>query len=207
MEETMIVFIVGTARSGSCWLGRILAAHPEIHGSVEEEPRFSRVIEAAIYPEQRDFLLPVLAMHYYALELQHGIVSEKAHPALWIAEELAARLPTARFLVIERGPLAVVSSMLKHPDVRFRCESEWRSYPEPCPFLGLRTRAAYGQLSIAERCAARWRSHHDEVTRLVPILRDRMRVIRYEGLNRKPEMTLAAVQEWLGLDAEFEVVE
>ena len=199
----VIVFVIGTARSGTCWLGRILASHPQITGFVEEEPRFGAITQAAIFPGLREGLACVLADQYRVLEERHGIVSEKAHPAIWIAEELAALLPSARFLAIERDRASVVASMMKHPGVRARCETGWESYPEPCPFLGLEDADDYARLSVEERCGLRWDSHKREIRRLEPVLGDRLLTVEYETLVADQEATCAAIQRWLGLPEPF----
>ena len=199
----MIVFIVGTARSGTCWLGRILKSHPQITGSVEEEPRFSMVTEAAIYPERRAEILQELLPLYAAKEHVYRNYSEKAHPALWLVEDLAAAIPSARFIAIERDEEAVVSSMMKHEGVRRRCEDGWYEYPEPCPFMGLNTKESYSRLSVESRCVLRWRAHREEVTRLQPIMGRRMCVLDYSELVEGQASTLEFVRKWLGLSRRF----
>lgn len=196
------VFIVGTGRSGTHWLARSLAAHPEVKATIERWPIFGWVRRMALDPGTRDRLLPRAILYY---RLQHllalpRIYLDKSHPALWIAEDLAGSFPEARFLVMARNPYATVASMLRHHGV-LEWHRRWRRFPIPNAFLGIRVEDAdrYADLPLATRCAMRWKAHWDEAVRLDAILGKRMRIVTYEGFMAEPAGTLHEITSFIGL--------
>ena len=46
----MQIFVLGTGRSGTHWLGYILDAHPDIHVAIEERTKFRLATRAALRP-------------------------------------------------------------------------------------------------------------------------------------------------------------
>jgi len=200
------VFIVGTGRSGTHWLGEILRSHPGFRVTVEQFPMFQLVTRMAVYPPSRRRLLPLLVWIYRAhcRVSRPRVYADKSHPAIWIAEDLARAFPSALFLGMQRNPFGTVCSMLRHTGVQAWHE-RWRRYPVPNEFLGISREVAprYDTLSPAARCALRWQSHREKMEHLTGTLGVRLHVVSYEDLVRRPERQLRALQEWLGLEIAF----
>ena len=196
------IFVVGTGRSGTHWLGHILQSHPDIHVTVEAPPIFAWATEMALDPRKQPLLMPQLVRQY---ELEHAAVAprhyaDKSHPNIWHAEQLAERLPDAVFLGTQRNPYATVASMLKHKGV-LGWHDRWREFPVPNRFLGItdENAAAYDALPPAAKCALRWRSHADRMEELRAVLGERLHVVRYEDLILEPESAVARITAFLRL--------
>lgn len=184
-DRGLKIFVVGTGRSGTHWLGQILQSHPDIHVTVEAPPIFTWATEMALDPRKKPDLLPRLVRQY---EFEHRAVAprhyaDKSHPNIWQAEDLAARLPDAVFLGIQRNPFATVASMLQHPGV-LAWHERWHAFPTPNRFLGITAdnQADYASLPPAVKCALRWRSHALRMDELRAVLGGRLLIIRYEDL-------------------------
>jgi hypothetical protein len=196
------IFIVGTGRSGTHWLGHILQAHPLIHVTVEAPPIFAWATEMAVDPRRKPLVMPLLVQRY---EQEHLAVSprhyaDKSHPNIWHAEDLAERLPDAVFVGIQRNPFATVASMLKHPGV-LGWHDRWREFPVPNRFLGITAENAgeYDALPQAARCALRWKSHAERMAKLQTSLGGRLLVIGYEDLILRPDAEVARLTAFLGM--------
>jgi hypothetical protein len=200
------IFVMGTGRSGTCWLGDLLGTHPSIQSFVEPRPVFDLVTAIAIDPRRKGSLLESVLGEYDRLfDLAQPLhFADKTHPVLWLAEEIAARFDDSRFIAMLRDVEPTVASMLQHRGVRRWCE-QWVRYPVPNRFLGITPANLewYKRASILERCVARWWAHHKEVLRLASILGSRLLVIRYESLVMDTRLNLAKVAEFLGLEEAF----
>jgi hypothetical protein len=187
-------------------MGDLLGQHPQIRSFVEPRPLFDLVTRAAIDESfGRQSLPRILAEYDRLFELSAPLhCADKSHPALWIAEALAAHFPNARFIGMSRDAAPTVASMLRHSGVRRWCE-EWMKYPSPNRFLGITRENAdwYSSASLIQRCVARWWSHHHELSRLQSVLGDRMVLLNYEDLVSSPDQTLARVKRLIGLDEPF----
>jgi hypothetical protein len=187
-------------------MGDLLGQHPQIRSFVEPRPLFDLVTQAAIDESVARQSLPQILEEYDRLfEISAPLhCADKSHPALWIAEALAAHFPNARFIGMSRDAAPTVASMLRHSGVRRWCE-EWRKYPSPNRFLGITLENAdwYSSASLIQRCVARWWSHRQELLRLQSILGNRIVLLRYEDLVSSPENTLTLVERLIGLDEPF----
>lgn len=202
MAGSKKIFVIGTGRSGTHWLGQILQAHPDIHVTVEAPPIFAWSTAMALDPRQSPVLLPQLIRQY---EIEHAAVAprhyaDKSHPNIWHAEDLAARLPDAVFLGIQRNPFATVASMLEHAGV-LAWHERWREFPVPNRFLGitLENAAAYPMLPQAVRCALRWQSHAARMDALRAVLGPRLLVVRYEDLILSTANEISRLADFLQL--------
>lgn len=196
------IFVLGTGRSGTHWLGHILAGHPEMHVDFEKAPIFPWVTEVALDPGAKPRLLPRILRQYRA---EHALASprhyvDKTHPTIWIAEELAEAFPEALFVGIRRSPYGTVASMLQHDGVMSWIH-DWRRYPLPNAFLGIGEGEAerYESLSLAARCALRWRSHSERLDAVGRRLGERCLALDYESLQDDTERQLARLTGFLGL--------
>ena len=200
------IFVLGTGRSGTCWMGDILGQHPEVRSYVETRPLFDWVTQAAISTRDEQKLLPQIFAEYQRLyeEASPLHFADKSHPCIWIAEKLADRFPNAHFIGVTRDVEPTVASMLKHSGVRRWCE-EWSRYETPNRFLGINERNLdwYRSATISERCAARWYAHHKELVRLQNVLSPCFIIIKYETLVVDTRSMLARLKEFLDLIIDF----
>jgi len=199
---TRPIFVIGTGRSGTHWLGRTLKNHPEIRATFEAKPMFRWSTQMALDPGTEDRLLGRLIFAYrcqlFLSAPRHYLA--KSHPNIWIAEHLKRAFPRALFLAIERNPFATVASMLRHRGVA-GWHHRWRDFPVPNRFLGITTELAqrYDELPLPARCAHRWLAHHERLEKLQPILGDDLLRVQYEELARRPAETMRRVQSFLKL--------
>ena len=196
------IFILGTGRSGTHWIGHILEAHPDVRATVEQEPMWGWVKRMAVDPSSRPKLYPKLARRY---RRQHhlsapGHYLDKSHPNIWIAERLAASFDDARFVGIIRNPYATVASMLRHMGVQ-GWHDRWREFPVPNDFLGIAEAdvVSYEGLPLATKCAMRWASHRDRMGVLERVLGERLMVVQYEQLMTETRPLLDELAAFLSL--------
>lgn len=179
------VFVVGSGRSGTHWLGWTLDDHPDVRATIESPAIFRRVTEAALNPATAQRHLRYLRLRYTWEHLRsrprHYV--DKSHPNLWHVERLSTYFPEARFVAMRRGVYGTVASMLDHQGV-MAWHHRWREFPVPNRFLGITSdnAASYGDLPLAGQCALRWKAHSDRIDQLAATMGDRLIVMEYERL-------------------------
>lgn len=198
-----IIFIVGTGRAGTHWLGWTLRGHPDIRVTVEKPAMFNKVVSMALDAREKQRQLKPLIWRYrieHALSAPRHYV-DKSHPNLWLIEELQEIFPRALFIGIKRNAFATVASMLLHKGVRDWC-LRWREFPIPNPFLGITEENAvhYPNMSLEARCALRWRAHMDRMDYFAARLGNRMHLAEYERLIENTEEELAKINLFLELE-------
>jgi hypothetical protein len=196
------IFVIGSGRSGTHWVGYILEGHRDIHVTIEKPPIFRWVTDIALDLGKKAELLPGLIERYRA---EHDAVrprhyADKSHPNIWIAEELATAFGDARFIGIQRNPYGTVASMLKHPGV-LAWHARWKEFPVPNPFLGITrdNHDAYESMPLAAKCALRWKAHRERMHALGEALGPRLLVLQYEDVIRDPDTQLRALDAFLSL--------
>lgn len=200
----MLIFVLGTGRSGTGWVGNILDGHPDIRASIEQPPIFDLATRAAVHPRRRAVLLPALRALYHDEERRtrpkHH--ADKSHPVIWYADEVAEWFPDAKFVAIERSACGTVASMLRHGGILW-WQHDWQRYGVPNPFLGIDGSNVddYARASPAQRAAWRWLSHHRQTERLRPLLGDRLLVLDYETMVDSFPQQLRRLWAFLGLPA------
>ncbi|HEY4850403.1 MAG TPA: sulfotransferase [Streptosporangiaceae bacterium] len=123
---------------------------------------------------------------------------------MYCAEALVDAFPDARLVQIIRDGRDVVAGMLADPSVLawfkpgfVNVDSEF-----PNPLLGVETepdRAAWPSLSMAGKCAMRWRGSVRQMARLRgKLAAGQLITLRYEEMLRQPAATAAAVAGFLG---------
>lgn len=200
------IFVIGTGRAGTHWLGNILDSHPDIVATIEKRRVFGPVTRMAIDPRYTPILSPVVHLLY---RTEHARVApkhyaDKTHPNIWFVEDLARVFPDAKFVGIQRNPYATVSSMLRHDAVR-RWSEEWEKYPRPNAFLGItnENEADYRRAPLAAKCTYRWLSHKRELENLAARRPDLVLAVRYEDLMAETDRELERLQQFLGLSSPF----
>ncbi len=196
------IFVIGTGRSGTHWVGYSLATHPEIRATVEVAPMFEWSRQMAMNPGKEPVLLPKLIRNYrwQLLRSTPRHYLDKNHPNIWIAEALLAAFPNALFIGIERNPFATVASMMKHQMVA-SWPKRWREFPVPNRFLGIdkQIAATYDTLPLSAQCALRWVAHHQRMEELKQTLKGSLRVIQYESFAEDPAKHVRELQSFLPL--------
>ena len=118
-SPTRPVFVIGTGRSGTHWLGYSLGNHPEVRATVEMKPMFGLSTRMALDASLESQLFGKLkrAYQWQLLRSAPRLYLDKSHPNIWIAEKLKDAFPKSQFVAIERNPYATVASMMKHKGV------------------------------------------------------------------------------------------
>jgi hypothetical protein len=196
------LFVIGTGRSGTHWLGETLDTHPEIRATIEIEPIFSWSRDMAMNPAKQAEMMPKIIRAYKRQLFKSAprLYLDKSHPNIWFAEGLQAAFPDALFLGIERNPFATVASMMKHKMVA-SWHKLWRQFPVPNQFLGIdeETAKIYETMPLAARCALRWVSHHRRMEELRGTLGRSLLFIQYESFAANTEREIAGLQSFLQL--------
>ena len=123
---------------------------------------------------------------------------------LYCASVLADAFPDARFVQVIRDGRDVVAGMLGDSDTLawFRPSFANLETEFPNPFLGVENetdRAGWADLSLAGKCAMRWRSAVRMSARLRHTLSaQQLTTLRYEELVTKPDATAGSVSEFIG---------
>lgn len=125
---------------------------------------------------------------------------------LYSAEMLVSAFPDARFVQVIRDGRDAVAGMLADTDTLAWFQPGFANLDTefPNPFLGVENetdRAGWTELSLAGKCAMRWRSAVRVSARLRAILSaQQLTTIRYEELVTKPENTAGLVSEFVGAE-------
>jgi hypothetical protein len=123
---------------------------------------------------------------------------------LYCAGVLADAFPDARFVQVIRDGRDVVAGMLGDSDTLawFRPSFANLEREFPNPFLGVEDetdRAGWADLSLAGKCAMRWRSAVRMSARLrYTLSAQQLTTLRYEELVTKPDATAGSVSEFIG---------
>lgn len=207
---TRPVFVIGTGRSGTHWLGYSLGDHTEVFATIEEQPMFGFSTQIALDPSLKTSLFTKLTTSYeeQISNTTRQVYLDKSHPNIWITEPLKAKFPNALFIGIERNPYATIASMLKHKGV-LSWHDRWQEFPIPNRFLGITEKHAdnYDDIPIENKCAMRWLAHHNEMTRLKGILGTDLFVMSYESFAHNTEKEIIKLQNFLRLNKPIPVPE
>jgi hypothetical protein len=123
---------------------------------------------------------------------------------LYCAEVLVDAFPDARFVQVIRDGRDVVAGMLGDSDTltAFRPGFANLDSEFPNPFLGVENetdRAGWAELSLAGKCAMRWRSAVRMSARLrYSLSAQQLTTLRYEEIVSKPDTAAGMVSEFVG---------
>lgn len=202
VTETDLLFVVGAPRSGTTWLHRMLAAHPDTVALDAELTVFTY-----LYQAERRFLKE--KHHIDAGDWDQGA------PLLFSEAEFYNGLRTianaAYGRLLERKPEATCI-LDKHPAYAMRLPLIDRIYPNcrvvhiirdgrevAVSMMSARKRAGFGAGDV-EGAARTWAEHvrgaSADGNKLGP---DRFLEVRYEELMERPEAALKAIFQFAGL--------
>lgn len=170
------IFIVGTGRSGTHWLGRSLI---DSGFSSSMEKYLSLSVDIVLFG--KNYLWKNLIDDHH----KDKCIVDKSHVLLWEVERLAKEFPTALFIGIKRDKDDTIASMLKHPGVRRWC-TDFKSLNIPFPnrMLGCNSQDEYEKMTLHQRCFLRWKAHMDEINRLERVMSsDRWITVDYDKLE------------------------
>jgi hypothetical protein len=206
------VFILGCPRSGTTYLGSLLAALPNVTYFYEPPSlkHFARLVyEGAASPAtvRRTYRWGLHAL-LLAAPGTGPRVMEKTPTHTWVAEPLLRVFPDASFVVITRDGRDTAVSLAEKPwHRRDGVESGRREpggylYGPYAPFYVERNRLEeFEGVSDLQRCAWIWRRHQEEVERLRGALPAGVQHhVRYEDLLREPDASIDGLLRFLGED-------
>lgn len=202
MDEMNAIFIVGTGRSGTHFLTRLLLGFRNTWdplGGREDPKRLNALAKAAIHHDR----LPdwVLADYQAQASAGSGVYLCQDHPNVFFADRIAAAKHGAVFLYTDRPTHQVVASMMRHHGVMawYDYARSWRrrylhQVPFPNRFLGLEVRSQIWDLPMHLLCAKRVISHRQAFQKIAQQLGgERVRRVDYVDLVRSPEAELSRI--------------
>lgn len=201
-----LVFVVGCPRSGTTWLQRLLATHPGIQTGQEthlfnpylgaparawawttdpERAQMGRggvglgcyLLEDEFYAIYRNYAFDLLERILAPVDAGCLFLEKTPHHALFIPE-IKALLPDSRFIHLIRDPFDVVKSLVA-------ASRSWgRSWAPSSPLQAARL----------------WRRHVQAARNALHELpADEWTEVHYEHLKERPQYTLGALLDFLGL--------
>lgn len=206
-----LIFISGTGRSGTHYIGRLISSHPDIDCRMENPETFKLITKIAT---TQDFSRPIVI--YFLKRLLffrlHRILKnsplhilEKSHPSIWLADEIIHHFNNAFFIGIYRDVEPTVNSMLAHRGVL----SWYSKLPQNQVnrFLGINenNKETFNKLPIEEKCALRWLSHKNELNHLQSKYPDKVMTVKYENLLSSPESIMLKIADFLDLKNQFKL--
>lgn len=206
------VFVLGSPRSGTTYLGTLLSAVPG--ASYFFEPPILKYYSRLVYDgevsteEAGRFYRRVFRVLRLVAPGMGPRVIEKNPNHTWIAETLAKAFPDARFVMIIRDGRDAALSLLEKPWHRAdsagsgKFEPGGYAYgPQPHFYIEPDRRDEYAATDDLTRCAWVWRRHTDEVLRLQEALPvGSWHALRYEDLLSSPDETLGELLAFLEVD-------
>lgn len=204
------IFILGSPRSGTTYLGSLLAALPS-SSYFYEPPIFkyrSRHIYQGSVPQWRVRLIYEFGLRLLLLAAPGSgpRIVEKNPNHTWVAEQIAAAFPKAKFVMIVRDGRDVAASLAEKPWHRRDQGGQNRREPggymtgtAPHFYIETDRHDEYTGTSDVHRCAWIWRRHTEELIRLrsaLPV--GTWHELRYEDLVVTPQETIGELLSFLG---------
>lgn len=202
LGKSKFLFVIGSGRSGTNFLGRIIGNHPEIKMLLEDKKTFKKAVEASVhfFGDERKYKNLISTYKWLQYTTFKPYILEKSHPNLWIVEKLEREFPDAKFIGIERDVFQVVYSMLNHKGV-----SKWFDllpYREYSHFLGINKGnvEGYHNLPLEAKCTIRWIAHQRRLDNLSERYPDKVFKIDYQRLCNEFEKEVKELSDFVGID-------
>jgi len=204
------VFILGSPRSGTTYLGSLLATMPG--ATYFYEPPVMKYYARLVYEDRVEF---ANIRRFYRWGFRSLLLAapgsgprviEKNPNHTWIAETLLTVFPDAKFVMIVRDGRDTALSLSEKPWHRLDSQNSGKREPggyaygpQPHFYIEPDRRAEFAATSDLHRCAWIWRQHTEEVERLCKVLPADSRLeVRYEALLERPEEVLPEILSFLG---------
>lgn len=210
--QDRLVFLIGSPRSGSTLLSRVLGAHSMIFApeephlitplahlgyfeSVENAPydpiitrAAARVLVASLPDGETEYLA---ALRAYTDGIYRGLHHAKGGSAQWILDKTPAYALSLDFLV-KLYPEARYIALTRHP------MAIWSSFVDS--FFDGDDRVAHDHNPLLER-------YLPAIARFIRAKRVSIHPVQYESLVQQPEETARKITSFLGLDYEPDMLE
>ncbi|NJW53453.1 sulfotransferase [Salinimicrobium oceani] len=198
------LFVIGSGRSGTHFIGRAIGKHPQVELFLEETENFRLVKEVAIL-EKGEKYQSRLVKRYKKLQKisKQPWILEKSHPNIWLTEGLLSNFPDSYFIGMQRDLYQIVSSMLNH-DRKKNVRTWFDILPtNKCSrFLGINDYniSYYKDLPIEAKCVIRWLSHTFELERLKKEYPDKVFIFDYSIFCENFESELFKIEQLTALN-------
>lgn len=204
------VFILGCPRSGTTYLGRMLAELPSV--SYYFEPPilkyYSRLVyEGSVTVKQatKFYRQACRSLMLFAPGRGSRFI-EKNPKHTWVAEALYHAFPDAQFVVISRDGRDVAASLREKPWHLAESASTVRREPGGYrygPFAHFYIESdrsdEYHNTTDLHRCIWIWRRYAEEIRRLGDVVPNRSQLhLRYEDLVLESDTTISRLAEFIG---------
>lgn len=202
--DSNYLFVIGTGRSGTHFIGRAIGSHPNIDLLLEDTKNFNLVKKAAVFNKGESYTLK-LVKHYKAIQQAsvNNWILEKSHPNIWLTDTLIQHFPNSYFLGMQRNVYQVVNSMLSHDGLKgVKKWFEILPHNKPSRFLGINAYniSYYKELPIEAKCVIRWLSHTYELKRIKQEYPNAVTIFDYDRFCLDFEGELHKVEKMVGLD-------
>ena len=204
-----IIFIIGTGRSGTNLVGRIIGSHPQVIPYIEDSRFFKLATKIAIEQKFRTRRTSKLIRRYQkeakAISGKSNYVLDKSHTNIWIADQLFEKFGDAKFIGVSRDVYSTVSSMLQHSGVMSWYDTLNNKVENQ--FLGINNDNVdfFADLPLESKCAFRWISHQHQLGQLQKTLGANLYITDYAEVIKQNEIELERYSNFLGLENKFRV--
>lgn len=211
------IFIIGTGRSGTHFLTRVLNGFSNIYDPLDgkENTQILRdVAQSAIL--HRPINSTVVEKYKEFSTMNSKIYLDQHHPNIFFVEEILKLIPDAVFLYPDRPVYQIVSSMLQHNGIMswYSYATSWKRMffnrvPFPNRFLGLDSIKQINGLPPHLLCAHRAIAHKKVFLALADRWPGKVRAVNYESLVDSPldELEKVFSREELNILGEFTLKE
>lgn len=206
------VFIIGAPRSGTTFLGRCVAALPEVsyHFEPVATKAAARYVHDGLWSERRARLFYRCVYRWLLrIHLDGGRrLAEKTPRNCFLVGFLARAFPGARFLLIVRDGRDAALSLLDKPWLRRDGAETGRREPGGYPYgpwawfwVEPERRAEFEATTDLHRCAWAWRRYNEAaLDGLAALPGSASLELRYEDLVRDPAAGSRRVLDFLEID-------
>ena len=205
------IFILGSPRSGTTYLGELLEELPEV--SYYFEPPLLKYLAKKLYHAPKPKLhikilykLIFRTLLFFSPGTGRQIV-EKNPNNTFVFNQLTHIFPKSKFIVIKRDGLDVAASLLKKPWHLKSSENSGKREPGgylygPYPhfYIEKERTEEYQLTTDAHRCIWVWKRHNDAINNFVRSMqKDRYFQLSYEDLVRDPAQVIPRMAKFLGI--------
>lgn len=208
-KSKKFIFVSGTGRSGTHLIGRSIASHPSIQGRIEDPYTFKVLTKLATTQDLNstfvNFMLKRLL--FYRLnkisKKSTSHVLEKAHPSLWLVEDLLMNIKNSKFIGVYRAIEPTVNSMLSHKGVL----NWYDKLPQDRVnrFLGIteENKDEFRSYSIEKKCALRWSSHVKRLSEVQDKFPDKILSVDYDAFIENTSFWFNKISNFLEVENNF----